>query len=554
MSMPRYYKILTPQVMGVIAQTLAGGSHRRVAAARVGISAEMFNEWFELGRKAKYGKIREFFVAVEKAEADAEARNVLIIQKAAQKFWQASAWYLEPQASPWIGQGHPARKNMSERPQASKYLLKLTPRWSKLRPHPEQSRLFHQAIRFKIVPAGRRSGKTELAKRKLVLSLWEALIQKRADARYFAAAPTRHQAKRIWWDDLKALTPAAWLDAPPRETELRIRTQWGAELWVIGLDRPQRIEGTPWDGCVIDEIADCKPGTWDAHIRPALADRGGWAWLTGVPDRDAPGQVEYKRMHDHAAGGTDPEWRAYHWPSSDILPAAEVQAMRRSMDDEMFRQELGGQFVLAGGLAFPDFDARCGGLHVNESAVYDPALPLCWSLDFNVNPMCSGVIQRPVDADEPFRVIHEFTLADSSTDVACDAFLEWCERRGIVPHDVRIYGDPTGNARDSTSGLSDWAIIRRRMRAYNAVIRVPKAPWPVKDTVNCTRARIKSAAGRVGLVIHPGCRRLVRDLQEALWPGDLMQQHCLAWLRYFAVWEYPIRGAELPAAGRLVIA
>jgi hypothetical protein len=45
----------------------------------------------------------------------------------------------------------------------------LPARWQPLRPHVVQSQLWHSTARFRVVPAGRRSGKTELAKRRLVL-------------------------------------------------------------------------------------------------------------------------------------------------------------------------------------------------------------------------------------------------------------------------------------------------------------------------------------------------------------------------------------------------
>jgi hypothetical protein len=131
------------------------------------------------------------------------------------------------------------------------------------------------------VPAGRRSGKTELAKRKLVRKALEGT--KHPDARFFAAAPTRDQAKRIYWQDLKALVPAELLDGKPSETDLIIRLVNQSELHIVGLDKPERIEGSPWDGGVLDEYANVRPEAWSAHIRPALADRGGWCDMIGVP-------------------------------------------------------------------------------------------------------------------------------------------------------------------------------------------------------------------------------------------------------------------------------
>lgn len=85
----------------------------------------------------------------------------------------------------------------------------MPPRWHRLLPHPEQTRLWTDGKRFAVVPAGRRSGKTEISKRRLVIGLPEK--KKWSDPRYFAAAPTREQAKRVYWNDLKALVPKRWV-------------------------------------------------------------------------------------------------------------------------------------------------------------------------------------------------------------------------------------------------------------------------------------------------------------------------------------------------------
>jgi hypothetical protein len=407
-----------------------------------------------------------------------------------------------------------------------------TRRWAELQPHPEQLRLWNDQTRFKIVPAGRRSGKTELAKRRLAEHLfrktWHGM-----PGRYFAAAPTRSQAKRIWWTDLKAMIRPEWR-AYTSESELFIRVRNGAELWVVGLEKAERIEGTPWDGGVIDELANCKPGIWDANIRPALSDRRGWCWLIGVPDMQSPGQVEYERLYTMAVAGSDPEWAAFRWPSADILPPDEIESARRRLDPRVFEQEYGGAFVLASGRAFPDFDAAA---HV-KPCPYDPALPLCWSLDFNIDPMCSGVIQHHKGI---VRVIDELSLPDTQTDVACTAFLERAQKNGWRLDNLAIYGDASGDARDSTSGTTDWVIVRNRLRNIPGLrFKVPACNPPIKDTINAVNAKLKNAAGVVSLFIDPACEGLIDDMKSALWPSDLEPQHRVAWLRYFVEREYPV--------------
>jgi hypothetical protein len=401
----------------------------------------------------------------------------------------------------------------------------------------EQIRLWHDQTRFKLVPSGRRSGKTELAKRRLVEHLFRRTWHGEP-GRYFAAAPTSRQAKRIFWNDLKALIDPDWIGSIS-ESELRIETTKGAELWVVGMEKPQRIEGTPWDGCVIDEMADCKADLWDEHVRPALADRKGWAWLIGVPDVGASGQETYEGLVLAARSKPNGELRCFSWPSSDILSAEEIESARQRLDELTFEQEYMGRFVGRKGCAFVYFEPA---VHVKPTA-YDPSLHICWSLDFNVNPMCSGVLQHHKGQ---VRVIHEFALVNADTETACDTFLKTAEERGWNLRDLAVYGDASGSSRHSCASESDWEIVREKLAHLDRTINVPGNNPRVKDTMNAVRALIRSKGGEARLSIDVNCARLIRDLRLAPGTNKGSAQepyHALAWLRYFAWWEHPVKGA-----------
>ena len=79
----------------------------------------------------------------------------------------------------------------------------LSDRWTPLRYHSEQQKVFNELARFITVVAGRRSGKTEVLKRKLVLKALESIRDASwKDPRFLCGAPTRQQAKAIFWQDL----------------------------------------------------------------------------------------------------------------------------------------------------------------------------------------------------------------------------------------------------------------------------------------------------------------------------------------------------------------
>jgi len=52
---------------------------------------------------------------------------------------------------------------------------------------------------------------------------------------------------------------------------------------LFGQDNADRLRGLYFDGIVADEYGDWKPSVWGYVIRPALADRKGWAIIIGTP-------------------------------------------------------------------------------------------------------------------------------------------------------------------------------------------------------------------------------------------------------------------------------
>lgn len=365
-------------------------------------------------------------------------------------------------------------------------------RWYPLIAHPVQTALVNDKVRFKVVPAGRRSGKTERAKRFVVR---EAM---REPGPYFVAAPTRDQVKRIYWQDLKQLSFTSVLgDRSVSESELRITFPNGATISLIGLDQPQRMEGVLWIGGVIDEIADVREGAWQENISPALdtynplkPDYRPWCWLIGVPD----GLNHYHDMAEYARTSGDPDWKLYTWKSADILPEDVIDAARRRMSPRQYRQEYEASFETASGRIYEDYTP---GNYTAE--LIAPHEQLMWHHDFNFTPLSSGIGVR---RGEAFYILDEIVLTSAVSRQSATEFVE--KFKGHKNRSVVIYGDPAGRAGEKHGHASDYTEMEQVLRANNwTVTRKVKAAAPaIRDRQNAVRAKICNAEGVRSLFIN----------------------------------------------------
>jgi len=411
-------------------------------------------------------------------------------------------------------------------------------RWYALTPHPVQTALVNDPVRFKVVPAGRRSGKTERAKRYVVR---EAM---KTPGSYFVAAPTRDQVKRIYWNDLKRLSFCSVLPQKPSESDLIIHYPNGSTLSLIGLDQPQRMEGVFWTGGVIDEIADVKDGAWAENISPALdtfnptrPDFRAWCWLIGVPD----GLNHYYEMAEYARTANDPDWKVYTWKSSEILPAELIEAAKRRMSAKQFRQEYEASFETAFGRVYEDYD------HNNETAeTIQPHEQLMWHHDFNFTPMSSGVgVRRGND----FYVLDEIVLTSA---VARQSALEFVERfKDHQNRNVIIYGDPAGRAGEKHGHASDYTEMEGVLKSnnWNVTRKVKLAAPAIRDRQNAVRAKICNAAGERSLFVNPkkavyvhkGLSTVQIKKGSTFLEEDSEFQHITTAIGYCVDYEWPIR-------------
>ena len=433
----------------------------------------------------------------------------------------------------------------------------LTNRWTTLDYHSVQQRYWRSQTRFNVCHAGRRSGKTELAKRKIVKKAM-SFLQPRG--RFVCGAPTHRQAVEIFWDDIIDLIPT-WMLRKHHPIVISDRTIYlitGTKVQILGMDKAERVEGPPLDGFVGDEFGNFKEGVWERNVRPALStkDRPGWADLIGVPE----GKNHYFTLTEDAKNLED--WDVFTWTTYDIDPK-EAEAARSDVDDLTYQQEYGGAFVSFKGLAYYTYSMLNhppSGIQI----VYDPNEPLIFCHDFNRRPGTCLIVQEQ-DPPEWLRLRNQktrgkciaiidevFQREDSNTEKVCDELLrKWSHHKGHV----FLHGDATGGAHTSQGVAgSDWEIIRDKLRStFHIKERFPRANPPIRSRLNSTNTQLRSADGYINLIVDPIKTPMIcRDFEGvscddegSLEKNEAMLSHISDALSYYVHEAHPYGGGKI---------
>lgn len=210
---------------------------------------------------------------------------------------------------------------------------------------PWQTKVFEDPTRFKVVAAGRRTGKSRLAAWMLIIN---ALQSDRGHV--FYVAPTQGQARDIMWQTLLELGHDVITGSHINNLQLKLVN--GATITLKGADRPETMRGVSLKFLVMDEYADMKPDVWEQVLRPALADQKGHAMFIGTP----MGRNHFYELYKYAEIGDDDTYAGWHFTSYDnpLLDPDEINIAKKSMSSYAFRQEFMASFEALGSEMFKE--------------------------------------------------------------------------------------------------------------------------------------------------------------------------------------------------------
>jgi len=302
-----------------------------------------------------------------------------------------------------------------------------------------------------------------------------------------------------------------------------------SEIIFRTLENPERLRGPNLAWFALDELTYTREEAWTrllGRLRHPQARR-----LCGCAVWTPKG---YDWVWERFIEQKSPDYRLVQAnPKENVhLPQDFYERLKDSYAELFYRQEVLGEYLdIYGGNAYSAFSEE----NV-EPAKYNPNLPLCWALDFNVDLMCSVICQieewkrtpwatQSYEKKKLLHVLDEMVLPNSNTPEATEEFIRRATRLVEAPTQVaiNIYGDASGNSRSSKSGRTDYELIRevfRRYPGFTISMRQHNSNPLVRDRVNTMNNALCSVSKERSVLIDPKCKELLKDLRQVRWKRD----------------------------------
>ena len=211
---------------------------------------------------------------------------------------------------------------------------------------PWQIDVWQDLHRFKVIAAGRRCGKSNLAIKMLLAKALEAP----EGSAVLYVAPTLAQARQIAWESLIDQGGSLIKSAHVNNMDIVLAT--GRRIHIRSGENKDALRGLKLYFAVIDEAAFVPEDVFTKVIRPALSDLRGEAVIISTPE----GRNHFYDWFKLGQEGSDPDWKSWHLTTLDnpTIPPEEVEAAKRTLSTLVFRQEFLASFSTSGQTLFKE--------------------------------------------------------------------------------------------------------------------------------------------------------------------------------------------------------
>lgn len=205
------------------------------------------------------------------------------------------------------------------------------------KPHAKQKEI-HDAInnesaKYYVCNIGRQFGKSLLAENQ---SLYWLINDKGCDVGW--VSPIYKQCKKVY-DEIKRATLSSGL-FQYNDSDLIIKG-FGSKLQFFSAERPDNIRGNTFDYLICDEFDFMKSNTWEEVLQPTVLVKGKKVLFISTPRGK---RMMYKlSLLRHS----DERFRYFQYSSysNPMIDAREIDAIRQTIPEHIFRQEYLAEFL-----------------------------------------------------------------------------------------------------------------------------------------------------------------------------------------------------------------
>lgn len=417
----------------------------------------------------------------------------------------------------------------------------------------------HSTARFRVTCCGRRWGKSTWAGNEMTYKMFVP------DTVNWIVGPDYSLGEkefRVVWNNFKRLGLLNHCNKTYNVKQGNMRIHFkdiNSILEVKSAQMPDSLVGEGLSHVCMSEAAKHKLSTWQMYVEPGLADKLGTADFPSTPE----GYNWYKGLYDVGQQTDDKRFKDYwsrRYPSwtnpvvfpggfniecPNIMDGVHHYEYRCKCNDEMVRifnnvseiyflQEYAAEFTAFSGMIYPEFNEV---IHVQEFD-YEPAWRNWWALDFGYTDpfICLDIM---IDPSDRVWVWREYVVVNKST----------------YEHGLTLKGreNPEGFHVDAIAadprGADEIATLAWQIGSISAT---PQG-WTI-GVEAIKRALKVRADGMPGLIIHPRCTELIRQMKilrkkevkegHNEKPGQHdYDDHCPDALRYFFN-EFFVMGAN----------
>lgn len=365
-------------------------------------------------------------------------------------------------------------------------------------------------------------------------------------------APTYSLLQDIWYPKFREFCETYNLKYVLNESKHFMAIQGFGSVYFKSMDKPESIIGYEAADSIVDEI-DTLP-----------KEKAEKVWLRILArQRQKKPKIDGKEQINTCAVMTTPEgfnfvhdkwerkktksyvlFRGSTLDNAEFLPPDYIESLKESYDATLLKQYLHGYFVnFNKGQVYYAFKDDI--VHA-DSLKFDPTLPVCLCVDFNVNPMVWLIVQYR--GRNNIRVLREIRQNNTNTWSMCQAFCDIVKSElGDMFTEIRVYGDAAGGSKSTNSTYTDYSILTEVLtEAFTQKIRfeVPRANPPVRSRVLC----VNNVLSKKYVVMSKDIVELKNDFKEVVYTPkndidkkDMERTHASDGFGYFVAQEFPVQ-------------